>query len=592
MPQISDERIEELFQSAKAYLMSATRDGVSVYDQLAKLMENILDGNMDQLLDHPEALTEYLSALEQHSFAQGDSTSVANEVSSVPPQELRRLAENQTLFERPPPEVRTVIEQPDPYTTVTTTTSKPMEAPKFTTTTAQNEFWTAAGCGLAESEAFLLDRSITRLVMEKNLSEIRFVGKIFGTSGNYYVISSRRYVKDGEKVYKEVNTMPKAPRKKGTVPVQPEPGYVGCNRLSFWVTSHPSSQWVLLPDVTPQQICAARHIRRLFSGDLEAEVVSSPPFPWSEGVYLRAQLSRIVSCTYVAPQGALEEAEEPEEEEDDDEEEEGAPRKPKEAKYNPLTVRSGEFGEEPVDVATLANLHQWVHAERFIFKNGRQTKVPEKVEEEEEEHEEEEEPEQRDDEEEEEEEPEEEEEEEEKELFTPLHADYLHAVMDIPQPPPPQDDEEEEEEEDPEVAAPPAPTEPPVEENNPAKPITDDEIRDDDYTKIKVSPWTTRLVNKSSKDHRVAVVSSLRWPGAVAYVGDRGKQWGCVYFGYGIQKTDSAFTPAPAPEILSECKDITEYMDPTAAVEKLVRRGEEIPEPDSEEDVEEQEDEA
>ncbi|EPY26402.1 flagellar radial spoke component [Angomonas deanei] len=279
MPQISDERIEELFQSAKAYLMSATRDGVSVYDQLAKLMENILDGNMDQLLDHPEALTEYLSALEQHSFAQGDSTSVANEVSSVPPQELRRLAENQTLFERPPPEVRTVIEQPDPYTTVTTTTSKPMEAPKFTTTTAQNEFWTAAGCGLAESEAFLLDRSITRLVMEKNLSEIRFVGKIFGTSGNYYVISSRRYVKDGEKVYKEVNTMPKAPRKKGTVPVQPEPGYVGCNRLSFWVTSHPSSQWVLLPDVTPQQICAARHIRRLFSGDLEAEVVSSPPFP-------------------------------------------------------------------------------------------------------------------------------------------------------------------------------------------------------------------------------------------------------------------------------------------------------------------------
>ncbi|EPY36859.1 flagellar radial spoke component [Strigomonas culicis] len=435
----SEERLEALFQNAKAYLMTTTKDGVSVYDQLTRLMESLLDGDTEEMLKDPTKFNEIMSTLEQHSFSQGESTLTSNEPSRIPPQELQRLNENRTLFDRAPPQVQTVIEQPDPYTTITTTTSKPMSAPKYDTVAQQNALWSAANCGLAESEAFLLDRSITRLAMEKNLQEIRFVGKVFGTKRNYYVLSTQRYVKEGEKVYKEVNTMPKPPRKKCVVAVQAEPGYIGCNRLSFWVTSFPSAEWVLLPDVTPQQINASRAIKRLFTGNLEAEVVSSPPFPWSEAVYLRAQLSRIVSSTFIAPQGALEEAEELEEEdlEDEDEDEEAA-KKPKEAKYRPLTVRSKEFGEDAVDVGGLASLDQWVHAEGYDLQQrppDEDPRLPPKKEEGEgEEEEEEQEP--QEDEEEQEEEQEEEEEEEEHELFAPIRGDFLYGVVDIPQPPP------------------------------------------------------------------------------------------------------------------------------------------------------------
>lgn len=585
---LTEADVDSQFEKAKSYLMCANRDGISVYDQLTRLMELLLDENPDNVANDPVRFEEILTLLQKYSFVRGESSSGSNEAPSKPPQELQRLSDNRALFERLAPEVHTTIEQPDPYTTVTTTTTKPLTAPQYESVVEQNRFWASAGCGMPEEEAFLLDRSITKLTMEKNLEEVRFVGKVFGLRGNYLIISSKRYVADGEKIYQEVNTMPKAPRKAGTVPVQAEPGYVGVNRVSFWVASHPSAAWRLLPDVTPQQINAARAIKRLFTGNLEAEVVASPPFPWDEAVYLRAQLARIVSGTYIAPNGALEEAEPlVEDEEEDDEDEEGPP-KPKEAKYQLLTTPAKDFAEEETDVAQFITLDQWVHAENIIFKNGRQTKVPPKPETDEED-EEEEEPQRNADEEDEEaeegegdeDEGEEEEEEEEQELFVPIRNDHLFCAVDIPQPPPPIDDEEDEidEEEEEEEAKEPVP-----EDNKPVKPTRDEDIADDDATKMKVAAWTVRLAGNISSRHRVAVVQSLHWPGAVAYIGENGKRWGCAYFGTGLKKTEFAFTPTPAPIILKECADLTEVMDPTAAVEKLVRRGEEVPMPDSEDE--------
>lgn len=585
----SESELEDQFEKAKAYLMSANRDGISVYDQLTRLMELLLDENPENIANDPARFEEMLTLLQKHSFIRGEGSSGSNEAPRKPPQELQRLSDNRALFERPAPEVKTTIEQPDPYTTITVTTTKPLTAPQYESVVEQNRFWTSAGCGMPEEEAFLLDRSITKLTMEKNLEEVRFVGKIFGLRGNYFIISSKRYVNDGEKIYQEVNTMPKAPRKKGSVPVQAEPGYVGNNRVSFWVSSHPSAAWRLLPDVTPQQVNGARAIKRLFTGDLDAEVIASPPFPWPESVYLRAQLARIVSGTYIAPNGALEEAEPLVEDEDEDEDEDSA--KPTEAKYQRLTVPAKEFAEEEVDVAQFVALDQWVHAENRIFKNGRQTKVPEKPEADEED-EEEAEPAAEDDAEGDDgeaaegddaaAEEEEEEEEEEQELFSPIRNDHLFCAVDIPQPPPPIDEDDEDaydEEEDEQQPQEPAP-----ESNEPAKPTRDEDIADDDVTKMKIAAWTVRLAGNISTKHRVAVVQSLHWPGAVAYIGDNGKRWGCTYFGTGVKKTEFAFTPVPAPPVMKECADLTEVMDPTAAVEKLVRRGEEVPVADSEDE--------
>lgn len=579
----STDRVEALFQKAKAYLMSANKDGVSVYDQLTRVMEELLDHNPDDLASDPSRFTEVFALLQRHSFVQGDSTTACQDAEAHNPEELDRLRANRALFEELAPTVETKIEQVNPYTTVTTTTTKPVTAPTFDSVADQAVYWACAGCGLPQEEALLLDRSITKLSMEKNLQDVRFVGKIFGTQADYIVISSRWYLPEGEKVYEEVNNMPKAPRRSGEVPMQPEPGYVGVNRLSYWVTAHPAAPWALLPDITPAQVNAARKVKRLFTGNLDAEVVASPAFPGNEAVYLRAQLTRILSGTFIAPRGAMEEPEEEDDmdDEDEDDEDDDTP-KLREGKYRPVAVRAAEFGEEPLDVTEFASLEQWVHAERYLYETGRQTQLPEKMEEEEEE--EEEPPVYAEDEEDEEaEEPEEEEPEEEVELFVPIQQDFLYGVVTIPQPPPPMDDEEfpEEEEEEEEEEA-------PVEEDNePRGPMRDEDVDPEDVTRMKVSAWTVRVANNVNRAHAVAVVRSQRWPGAVAYLGEAGKRWGCVYFGTGLKKTDFAFTPAPAPLVQPECKDLLEAVDPTAAMEKLIRRGEEVPEPDSENDMEE-----
>ncbi|KAG5505237.1 hypothetical protein JIQ42_07444 [Leishmania sp. Namibia] len=587
--ELSAAELEEQFANAKAYLMQADKDGVSAYDQLTRLMELLLEENLENVAGDPSKLQEILSFIQTHSFVRGESTSACQEASQVPAEELRRFEDNKKLFERPAPEVRTIIEQPDPYTTITTTTMVPLKAPPFESVAEQNKYWTAAGCGLADEEAFLLDRSITNLAMEKHLQDIKFFGKIFGTHSDYFVLRTRRYVEEGETVYVETNKMGKPPRKKGVVPVQAEPGFVGANRYTFWVTASPSDKWEKLPDITPQQINAARETKRFFTGDLSASVAAT--FPWREAVYLRAQLARITSGATIAPQGALEEPEpEPDTDEDEDEDAEGgAPRRPKEAKYRPLAVPSPGYEEEEVDVAQLTT-DRWVHAEGHIYKNGRQTKVPEKPEPEEGEEEEEAEREPAEPEanaEGEDEEEEEPEEEEEIDLFAPIQNDYLYGVVDIPQPPPVINDEEDEEEEEPEEEE----EEPGEPDNSPRKPLREDDLPDDDSTKMKIGCWTMRVENNVSKAHRIAVVQSLRWPGATAYAAEGGKRWCCVYFGSGLKKTDAAFTPSPPPPVQSECADITEVEDPAATVEKLVRRGEEIPEADSEAELDELEEE-
>jgi radial spoke head protein 4/6 len=55
--------------------------------------------------------------------------------------------------------------------------------------------------------------------------------------------------------------------------------------------SSSSSGWTQLPPVTQAQIAGARKIRRVLSGDLNAQVQGYPPFPGVESNLLRAQVS-------------------------------------------------------------------------------------------------------------------------------------------------------------------------------------------------------------------------------------------------------------------------------------------------------------
>lgn len=570
---------EQQYAALKAYLMRADAEGRSVYDHLQSCMLDILDENTLDVANRPERFAEFSALIKQQQFSFGDAAAPTSAPPASNPAVAQTAAAAKSLFDRPEPEVATTVEQPTPYTTITTTTVKPKKAPPVPALSGELKLWRFAGVGMPARECLHLEQSIAKLAMAKGLEDVRFVGKIFGTRGNYIVITSKRHTEEGEQIFEEVNTMPKPPRKKVPVDVQAEPGYKGCNRLTFWVTPDAVSPWAKLPDVTPQQINAARKIKKLFTGDLDAKINAYPVFEGTERTYLRAQLSRILSATFVAPVNALE-AVTPEEEEEAEEEEEGKPPKAKLAKYVPLTAANKEYApDEEAGVAALNDLEQWTHAEGYIYETGRQTKVPPKPEvegeEEEEQPEEEEEGEEA------------KEEEEEKELFGPLKKDALYAVIAVPKEPNPEEDEEEDAGGDAEAEEGEEGKDP----NDPDKLEADEDIPDDDPLKRKLYPWTTRLANTIFKKHAVCVLRSMRWPGAVAYAAQQGKKWGAVYFGDGLKKTDAAFTPTPADPVQKEAADMLEVADATAANEKLVLRGEEPKEADSEDEKEDEEEE-
>jgi radial spoke head protein 4/6 len=51
--------------------------------------------------------------------------------------------------------------------------------------------------------------------------------------------------------------------------------------------------WIQLPDAEPHHIVAARMIKKMLTGNLNASVDSCPPFPGKERNLLRAQIARI-----------------------------------------------------------------------------------------------------------------------------------------------------------------------------------------------------------------------------------------------------------------------------------------------------------
>lgn len=80
----------------------------------------------------------------------------------------------------------------------------------------------------------------------------------------------------------------------------------GVNRWVYWVTDELLSDWVQLPDVKPEHLIAARMIKHIFTGNLNATIDSNPPFPGKERHFLRAQIARITHGTVLIPKGLYE----------------------------------------------------------------------------------------------------------------------------------------------------------------------------------------------------------------------------------------------------------------------------------------------
>lgn len=199
--------------------------------------------------------------------------------------------------------------------------------------------------------------SLLQLQQAKNLSFVRFFGKVFGTQADYYVAQGT-YVE------------PPAPED-GAEEAPPPPGApveeagTGCNAFVYFVCNDPAGEWTALPDVTPQQIVSSAKIRKFLTGSLGADVRAYPPFPGQEAAYLRALLARIVHATTLCPVGKYSLPEE------------GAPG-------DPLVDNSEGDEYSPAATAGLGSASGWCTRYLGVLDIGRTTNVPKEAEEEEE----------------------------------------------------------------------------------------------------------------------------------------------------------------------------------------------------------------
>mmetsp|Transcript_91702 Transcript_91702/g.268382 ORF Transcript_91702/g.268382 Transcript_91702/m.268382 type:complete len:433 (-) Transcript_91702:108-1406(-) len=208
--------------------------------------------------------------------------------------------------------------------------------------------WAGVGFGQLESYRVMCSlRNLANKESEAGLNKLRFWGKVLGTFADYYVAEAQR----GE----------------GELPEGEEemevPGTPGVNQYLYYVTNDLTGDWQKLPDVRPSEIVSARKIRRLLTGDFNAQVITHPHFDGTEAMLLRAQIARISSDTVLCLKGFLARDEEAEEE---------APPEEKE-----------DFVAPPPP--ELLKLGSWTHMAHHLLKNGRTAhkELPDDLEEEE-----------------------------------------------------------------------------------------------------------------------------------------------------------------------------------------------------------------
>ena len=121
-------------------------------------------------------------------------------------------------------------------------------------------------------------------------TSLKLFGKIYGINKDYWIVSGslpKDWMEEPAKAGQE---------KRGD----------GANSTIYWVTDNLLKDWIQLPDVKPEQIMVARMIKYMFTGDLNANIDSCPPFPGKERHLLRAQLARLTHATELCPKGMFE----------------------------------------------------------------------------------------------------------------------------------------------------------------------------------------------------------------------------------------------------------------------------------------------
>ncbi|XP_073405449.1 radial spoke head protein 6 homolog A-like isoform X2 [Dendrobates tinctorius] len=346
-------------KNAKAYLLQASPSGVSLYEHLSGLLSRILSERPPNAL---EILEQMSAELHWSRLNKGLES-------------LRPLMEEPPTFNKAE-SLRALFSRGGGEADETEGDGEMTESP-LPNLYDLAHLLQQGGVNLGRDETVRIALAMKRLTDTRPLQYCRFWGKILGTGGSYLVAEvqfregedeeadddaeeEEKATADEEEDEEEKEEAEDLPPKSTYRPppvVPREDNGTGANKYVYFVCTEAGAEWLRLPPVTPAQITVARKIRRLFTGNLDAPVITYPPFPGSEANLLRAQIARISAGTHVSPLGYYQFGEE-----EGEEEEEGEARDTYEE--NP------EFEGIPVP-DLVESLSSWVHHVQHILPQGR-----------------------------------------------------------------------------------------------------------------------------------------------------------------------------------------------------------------------------
>jgi radial spoke head protein 4A len=212
------------------------------------------------------------------------------------------------------------------------------------------------GAGLNRKNALRLYLGMKKLAnADPNLVSVRLFGVVTGIKRDYLVCEGL-YSEDYAEPEEEPEPDPAEPTEdegpKPPPPLAAEPIGTGANKYVYYVTEHDEhghclDKWTRLPKSRPECVMAARKIKKMLTGDLEAQVQSYPPFPGVEKDYLRAQIGRIAAGATCCLAGMFIK---------DEEDEEGKAIKPNEPVWE-----ENQAGFVPPAAAELCSTTCWMH---------------------------------------------------------------------------------------------------------------------------------------------------------------------------------------------------------------------------------------
>ena len=152
-----------------------------------------------------------------------------------------------------------------------------------------NSLLECGGYGFGEEEAWRVQCSLKRFLQSQPKgywAQVRFWGKILTNGSDYYVIELQGKCNSKEEISDDSEQVG-----------------VGINEYVHYVSHNLSEDWALLPAVTRQQLETSRLIKYTFTGQMDKQPQTYPPFNGREKHLLKAQIIRITHSNYIVPRG-------------------------------------------------------------------------------------------------------------------------------------------------------------------------------------------------------------------------------------------------------------------------------------------------